>query len=266
MKELGEALKLVFSKVAGFFDIFDLSFFISGIASATAIATFLHHVGVPVISLLDSKVGVFLAAIASYSLGLVSFASGRFLRKLDFMGKLVRLVRKKDKRMDLEKRTEKEYETSEQRFIEALTAHGLTDKGGFREYLTQENEKLNSNESSKTESKDEESIRIQALYIRMWAEIRHSDRLSASLELLNSYWVKAATFDGLAVSLLIWVGVFLSSASGWVILSHLSRPVSSSFAAIFFLAALSCFHEAKRYREYQAKELVATIASGINLK
>jgi len=30
VKELGEALKLIFAKVAGFFDIFDLSFFVLG--------------------------------------------------------------------------------------------------------------------------------------------------------------------------------------------------------------------------------------------
>ena len=37
MKELGEALKLIFMKVGDFFDIFDLSFFVSGIAIASAI-------------------------------------------------------------------------------------------------------------------------------------------------------------------------------------------------------------------------------------
>jgi hypothetical protein len=37
MKELGEALKLIFEKIAGFFDIFDLSFFVSGAVSFAAL-------------------------------------------------------------------------------------------------------------------------------------------------------------------------------------------------------------------------------------
>ena len=55
VKELGEALKLIFSKVAGFFDIFDLSFFVSGITSAAAMAAFLHLAGVTVTTILASK-------------------------------------------------------------------------------------------------------------------------------------------------------------------------------------------------------------------
>jgi hypothetical protein len=235
VKELGEALKLIFAKVVGFFDIFDLSFFVSGIISATAIATLLHLAGVTVTTILASKTGIFLAALASYSLGLVSFALGRQFQRA------ISLAQNK-----------KEHELSEVHFIETLKAHGLTEQQPFLTYLSIEKE----------ESKEkEESNRIQALYTRLWAEIRHSERISASLELLNSYWVKAATYDGLAVSFLLWSGVFLCSTFGWVVRNCLGRPISAVLATIFLGASLTCLKEARRYREYQAKELVATIAA-----
>jgi hypothetical protein len=171
------------------------------------------------------------------------------------------LEKRKDKKSSLVFRIGKKgkYEISETRFLEALSAHGLNERDGFKEYLQKTNEK--------SEFKyDDDSVRIQALYTRLWAEVRHSERVSASLELLNSYWVKAATFDGLAVSLLIWFLVFLSSAFGWVVIADISRLISAVFATFFLIASISCFNEASRYREYQAKELVATIASGIKLK
>lgn len=189
----------------------------------------MHHAGLPIALILASKTGIFLAAIASYSLGLVSFASGRLLQRV------VTFVQKK-----------KEHEGSEARFRRILTAHGLAEEQPFKEYLARGNEESNG---------------IQALCTRLWAEVRHSARVSASLELLNSYWVKAATYDGLSVSLLLWSGVFLSSAFGWVVSGYPGRPTSAAIAFIFFCEPLTCLREAARYREYQAKELVATIAA-----
>lgn len=243
MKELGEALKLIFSKVAGFFDIFDLSFFVSGITSAAAIAAFLHLAGVTVTTILASKIGIFLAALASYSLGLVSFALGRQFQRA------VSLVQNK-----------KELKVAEEQFRETLKAHGLAEQQPFKNYLPKEKEESEEKKKSKEEEK-EESNRIQALYTRLWAEIRHSDQISASLELLNSYWVKAATYDGLAVSFLLWSAVFLCNTFGWVVQNCLGRPISAFLATFFLGASLTCLKEARRYREYQAKELVATIAA-----
>jgi hypothetical protein len=245
MKELGDALKLIFSKVAGFFDIFDLSFFVSGITSAAAIATFLHLAGVTVTTILASKIGIFLAALASYSLGLVSFALGRQFQRA------VSLVLNK-----------KELKVAEEQFRETLKAHRLAEQQPFKNYLPKEKKKLTKEEKKKLkEEEKEESNRIQALYTRLWAEIRHSEQISASLELLNSYWVKAATHDGLAVSFLLWSAVFLCNTFGWVVQNCLGRPISAFLATFFLGASLTCLKEARRYREYQAKELVATIAA-----
>lgn len=251
MKELGEALKLIFSKVAGFFDIFDLSFFVSGITSAAAIASFLHLAGVTVTTILASKIGIFLAALASYSLGLVSFALGRQFQRV------VSLVLNK-----------KELKAAEEQFIETLKAHGLAEQQPFKIYLPKEKKesvekkKLKKEEKKKLkEEEKKESNRIQALYTRLWAEIRHSEQISASLELLNSYWVKAATYDGLAVSFLLWSAVFLCNTFEWVVQNYLGRPISAFLATFFLGASLTCLKEARRYREYQAKELVATIAA-----
>jgi hypothetical protein len=47
MSELGQALKIIFEKLATFFDIFDLSFFISGALALGAIVFWLRSIGIP---------------------------------------------------------------------------------------------------------------------------------------------------------------------------------------------------------------------------
>ncbi len=227
MKEFGDALKIVFSKVVGFFDIFDLSFFVSGLGSATAIATFLYHLGVPVVALLGTKIGVFLAALISYTLGLVSFALGRLIQK-----SVARIVDGKPQDITLDERFEK-----------SLEAHGLSDDQQVIDYL----------------SRGKDGTR--ALYTLLWAQMRHSTQVSASLELLNSYWVKAATYDGLSVSLLLWSFVLFCSSFGWMVPKYLGHLPSAVVIAILLGTAFACLREGRRYREYQVKELVATIVA-----
>jgi hypothetical protein len=154
MKELGDALSVIFSKVAGFFDIFDLSFFVSGLLSGMAVATFLYYAGIPVASLLNSKTGIFIAVIMCYGLGLVSFASGRLIQNV--FGRIC--YRKKQ---DIE---------SDERFIKYLKNHDLYDNKHVQKYVVQG------------------SDGTRALYNLLWAQLRHSPNVSASLELLNSYW------------------------------------------------------------------------------
>jgi membrane protein DedA with SNARE-associated domain len=79
MKELGEALKVIFEKIAGFFDIFDLSFFVSGALTLSAVLFSLYSAGValPIFEGWKEVLGIVLGC---YIGGLLSFAAGRWLR------------------------------------------------------------------------------------------------------------------------------------------------------------------------------------------
>lgn len=139
MKELGEALKLIFSKIADFFDIFDLSFFVSGIASASSVALY-----------------------------------------------------------------------------EYLDTSREIDRGIWR------------------------------LYVRLWAEIRHSDSVTPSLQLLKRYWVMAATYDGIAISMALWALLLFAGSFGWGIASFLNWKFGIPFAIILLLFGAACLREGRQ--------------------
>jgi hypothetical protein len=227
VKEIGDVIRIVFSKVSGFFDIFDLSFFVSGLASATAITTYLHITSVPITMIVETKVGIFLAAIVSYSLGLISFASGRFIQQ--WFAKIYH--------------SNHQEISQDHYFVEALKAHGLMDDRFVKEYF------------------DRGPEGRSALYTLLWAQLRHSQRVSASLTLLNSYWVKAATYDGLAVSSILWFFLIVCNLFDWLVPNFLGLIPSIVSATILLIFIFACLREGQRYREYQAQELVATIAS-----
>jgi len=233
MKELGEALKLIFGKIADFFDIFDLSFFVSGIASASSVALYLHLAGSPVTTIGSSTLGIVIGALACYVLGLVSFASGRWLR----MSLIPFLVRKK--RKDL-------YDSFDAQFRSILSAHGLKDEKPFSEYL---------------DSARETDRGIWRLYVRLWAEIRHSDSVTPSLQLLKRYWVMAATYDGIAISMALWALLLLAGSFGWGITSFLHWEFGVPLAILLLLFGTACLREAGRFLRYQVEELVASIAA-----
>lgn len=91
------------------------------------------------------------------------------------------------------------------------------------------------------------------LYDRLWVHVRTLPELAASFSLLKRYWILAATFDGLAIAVLLWnapIAVALQAGApvAWVIVSALTLLVSG-FA----------FAQANEYRRYQAAELLATV-------
>lgn len=227
MKEFGDSISIIFSKVAGFFDIFDLSFFVSGLLSGMAVATFLYYAGIPVASLLNSKTGIFIAVVMCYGFGLASFAMGRLIQNV-----FGRIIYKKPQ--DIE---------SDERFIKYLKNHDLYDNKQVKKYI------------------DQGADGTRALYNLLWAQLRHSPNVSSSLELLNSYWVRAATYDGLSVSLLLWSAVMGCSYFDKVI-PHFEYPALIIVGLVIVISfAFACLWEGQRYRKYQAKELVATIAA-----
>jgi hypothetical protein len=167
---------------------------------------------------------VFAILIGSYVSGLLCFAAGRWLR----MGE----------------RKGKDENDLDDRFRNILTAHGLTEIDVFKDYL------------------ERKPRGIWRLYIRLWAEARHSKELSPSLLHLNRYWVMAATYDGLTVALIPCIVVVesefarLAKVSLWPAVAG-----GTALVVILILLMLACSREAGRYFEYQVEELVAAIVA-----
>lgn len=210
-------------RVARFFDIFDLSFIVSGTAATGALVVLANASSIATIqpgsfSFIESVLAIFVA----YILGLLCFAFGRWLR------------------LGLTKQSARE--NFDKRFKDVLGGHGLLQVREIDEYIQRE-----------------ESRGVWKLYVRLWAEVRHSCENAPSVSLINRYWVMAATYDGLAVAIAFW----LAPA---IILGNRVFPdenllvVFCAFIAIA-VASLACSREAGRYFNYQIEELVATIAA-----
>jgi hypothetical protein len=221
MKEFGEALSLIFEKIAALFDIFDLSFFISGAISLAAVAFALVHSGAGLPET-DSWIMVFGILIASYVGGLVCFASGRWLRKEFPIPKKVDFVVR-----DLP---------------DLLVAHGIAVAPGIDGYVGRKEY-------------------CAALYTRFWAELRQSKDCTESLNFLNKYWVRTATYDGVAFALILWIPVVIFG----MFRVGPSSPLNLWFGIFVSVAlvgfAWMCIHEANRYTKYQLDELVAAMAT-----
>jgi hypothetical protein len=239
MSEVIKAVKPLFDKFIDFFDIFDLSFFVSGATFVAAIAWArltpdLHLLlgyqddveghGIP-------GIGIVVLVLASYISGMTCFAVGRFVRKWVY-----RAVDKRQRSVLFE-----------------LRQHGMiapNENGGW--VVTEHGQKLKwMSRYFARGGHDQET----ALYVRMWAEVRQRELFAPSFSLLRRYWVSSATLDGLFVALTTWA-ILLASVEhnqGWI-------PTVATFAG-----ALFCLREARRYSEYQREELVATLLLGYDM-
>src|SRR5690606_4699443 len=93
MSEVAKAVKPLFDKFIDFFDIFDLSFFVSCATFVVAIAgagltpdlelLLVFNRSAPVEGLVVGcpVVGIIVLVLASYIAGMICFAAGRFVRK-----------------------------------------------------------------------------------------------------------------------------------------------------------------------------------------
>lgn len=223
MNELTDAFKTLVGRIGSFFDLFDLSFFVSGSVNLSAFLfwTYLSKIGMPFP--LEGWIKVLAIILACYVNGLVCFAVGRWIR--------------------IAKRQANQIAYFDDHFRKILEAHGLADDGTFKEYL------------------DREGVRgIRRLYIRLWAEVRQLDQLSPSLAVLNRNWVMAATYDGLATAIISWVVVFAVWSGGLGIAPALTLKVGIPVIVALLLMSYFCIREARRFVRNQAEELVATIA------
>lgn len=252
MSEVAKAVKPLFDKFIDFFDIFDLSFFVSG---ATFVAAIAWARMTPDLELLLGYqtiasdegtlgipgVGVIVLVLASYISGMTCFSVGRFVRKWLYRA-IDAVQRKRGKR-------------APSLLYAELAQHGMIVKapGDAGWMVTDHGKKIGwMSRYFADGGKGQES----ALYVRMWAEVRQREIFAPSFSLLRRYWVSSATLDGLFVAFNTWavlLALVQQAEHGWI----------PSLAT--FLGALFCLREARRYGEYQREELVATLLLGYDM-
>lgn len=236
MEEFVKVLKPLFEKLSDFFDIFDLSFFVSGFSTALVIYVWGTHRDIlPDITL--KEVSILYVVLICYIFGIINFAFGRLLRMfVSMFGK----IGNKFKVLNLVR-----YNKSDELIKRIISAHGLDDQPIIVEYLNRQ-----------------QTYRgVWRFYVRLWARIRREEDLSNSFKLLKRYWVMAATYDGLSTTCFITCILSLDATYG-----YFGDPIFNNtrygivLAIIFFSLIWICKIEAKRYTDYQMEELIAVFS------
>ncbi len=221
MKGLGDALKIIFEKIGAFFDLFDLSFFVSGAACIGAALFWLHLTGTYVVAKVPDTLVILALVLASYVVGLICFAAFRAVRV-----------------WALKLRSGSDHK---QLLRQAMEAHGLGGEVPFTRF-------------------HDSDADLTHLYTRLWAEVRESKDVVESYGLLRRYWVLSATCDGLAAALCVWAYVLLASSLGLGMTASPVPVQMGLLAALALLMALVAGREAGRFTIYQVFELVSTVS------
>jgi hypothetical protein len=96
------------------------------------------------------------------------------------------------------------------------------------------------------------------LYIRLWQQLAAKQPTSVAFHHLSRYWAMAATYDGVAISLIFWA----ASITPLPILgrSFLSPSLTLVAMAVLLMAAMACLQQGAKYYEFQIEDLVASLA------
>ena len=232
MNELGKALQAIFDKLGDFFDILDLSFLVSGVATTGALIFWYYFAFGQIPFELSGTIRVVRMILVCYINGLISFSTGRWVRQI-INNVVARFYKKEDRK-----------QAFSERFRETLLAHGLEDHPKIKAYLTRT-----------------EETSVYRLYVRLWAELRHEHSIKPSLSLVKRYWVMAATYDGLSTSIAIWFLLLLELTigfSGGRILPLEQGAFFMVLSVVFYIASL---REAGRYSKYQMEDMVGSLAA-----
>jgi hypothetical protein len=247
LQALAEAIKPILQRIADFFDLFDLSFFVSGGISLMAVVYLARGSGLEI----PGEPGAAWALatlVLAYFLGLICFAVGRSFRRL--LGWLRDLARGGPGL------------PFSRQLYDMVQDHGLGDDDIVGTYVREQEAR-------------------PRLYARMWAEIRQRPELKESFDFINHSWVLAATYDGVAAAALVWAGALLlglevaavepALAAAPGVLPNLLDPSATTtyllgeplvtpivLALIAFSVVASW--EARRHGEHQAEALMATMA------
>jgi hypothetical protein len=223
MEYIVKSLSSIFEKISEFFDLFDLSFFVSGATASSAIFFWMYLAETNLLTGLGNGWQILVVVLAFYISGLVCFAVGRWFRTEIFR---------------------QQYQNEfDRHFRQVLEIHGLASQEPFKEYLNNATYRG-----------------IWRLYTRLWAEARQCPTLIPSFSLLKRYWVMAATYDGVAFATFIWIAVFFNWCLGYGLQERLNWQVGVIAILLLAFIAKACMREAGRYVKYQVEELVASIA------
>lgn len=218
MKEdLAQTLARVVERLFGVLEIFDLSFFVSGSFSAGAILMYQQIAGTTAILGEPGWSAEFLGrfVLASYGFGLLCHGLGQRLRRLSIA---------------------RERPTAER--LAACLKEEPASRVYYRDFFDDQGPKRSA---------------MDQLYSRLWAVVRDRGELKVSYDLLNKYWMLAASFDGLSMACLVWL---LPILHAW----DPTRPIPTFALTIgTVLLGWVCLAQARTYREYQMHELVATV-------
>ncbi len=258
IEALAKAFGPILKRIGEFFDLFDLSFFVSGGITLLAVIYLARGAGIPMPA--NAGVGWAVACLVlAYFLGLICFAVGRSFRRL--VGGI------RDTILVFRGKAEEPYG---ERLYDIVADHGLIEDDIVGIYV-------------KTEGK-KEAVKGR-LIARMWAELRERPGLKESFDYVNHSWVLAATYDGVAAAALIWSGALLlgkelaAQAAGKAVeagaplaslpddpfdpaatVTMLTEPLVTPIVTALLIFAVIASLEARRSREDQSETLVATMA------
>lgn len=228
MEEISKQAQPILQKISDFFDLFDLSFIVSGIASAGAILFLLEFAtSLKPIMFIKSMGGffVFLSIVLIYVFGLISWVIGKSLRKWISKSLYIEVY---------EKFLENQGEN-----ISLFKAYTIG---------------LNAIQDP-VQMEKEMGKRMQQLYGMMWVKLRDNQDCINSFSLLKRYWVQTATFEGLIFSAICWLVTLLILYFTLDVFYVWGTVMAALFNIIIILAF---FSEATRYRRFQLSELVQT--------
>jgi len=234
-----EVIKALLEKIANFFDLFDISYLVSGIATLGVVYLLPNHKNISYT--LPQGLSSLWWFITCYSLGLVSTSLGRRLNQK------LSILRKKD------------HLSKYLHFEKILINSKLDTNVSILAQLTL----VSTNQSSSFKYTEES---LKNVYRLMWASLRERKDVPESLSLMRRYWLNSSTMDGLSIAALtlfivglynVFFQTLLPNSFSQIIfmlLHHLSFYFSV-LAVIMFSVFSS---EANRYRRYQIEELVGT--------
>lgn len=234
MQALLGVLQPLFKKLGDFFDLFDLSFFIAGASSLLALLYGSWTLGLlRQLDTLDGSSRVALLVVMVAVWGLLSFAVGPLLNRMIWR-RVPGIPEAAHGGLGRDDHLEK-----------ALHDHGLLGEDG--DELAREHAARGS---------------YPQLYTRLWVEIRESEEVAASFDQLRRFWILTASYEALATSGLFWSLSLLIGALAWSPeAQHGMHPIYALGAAgVSLVLGGAAAHEARRSRDNQVEEVVATYA------
>lgn len=193
-KDLAGGVRGLFDRIGEFFHLFDLSFFVSGTVTFSALAYWSsRQKGQSVAFPSSTWIRVIALVVFCYVCGLLSFAAGRCAAGIW--------------RRDL---------PSRRKFFTKFLRDVIADHG------------ISAPEIEAYLNGDDKPWR---LYERLWVDARESRQRAASFAILNRYWVMAATYDGIAVSCALWVPVLALAPPFQGLINWVALPALAALAS-----------------------------------